>query len=239
MFNYNQIAQQFAQHRRLNPEVVSGLHSVSGISSDSKVLEVGCGTGNYIIAAEARAHCFCCGVDPSEQMLAGAQMRSSQVQFHVGQAESLEFPDDSYDLIFSVDAIHHIEDRAEYFQRAYSILKPGSKVCTVTDSQQIIRTRSPLAVYFPETIEVDLERYPRISKLQEIMEQQGFKSLDEQTVEFEYSLTDTRAYRNKTFSVLHLISDDAFRRGIERMEEDLKTAPIPCVSRYVMLWGTK
>jgi hypothetical protein len=52
-------------------------------------------------------------------------------------------------------------------------------------------------------------------------------------------LSDIQAYRDKAFSALLLISEAAFQRGIERMEQDLSTGPIPCVSRYLLLWGTK
>jgi hypothetical protein len=58
-------------------------------------------------------------------------------------------------------------------------------------------------------------------------------------VEFPYLLTDIQAYHDKAFSSLHLIAEEAFERGIERLERDLGTGPIPCVSRYLLLWGTK
>lgn len=36
-----------------------------------------------------------------------------------------------------------------------------------------------------------------------------------------------------------LISDEAFRRGIARMEEDLRVGPIAWVPRYCLVWGSK
>ena len=63
--------------------------------------------------------------------------------------------------------------------------------------------------------------------------------VSEALVEHEMTLTDIQAYRQKVFSALHLISHADFERGIAKMEHDLKSGPIPIVSRYVLLWGTK
>ena len=71
------------------------------------------------------------------------------------------------------------------------------------------------------------------------MEQAGFRVMSEELVEFSYQLTDIRAYQDKVFSALHLIPEDAFHRGIRRMKADLRAGPIPCVSRYALLWGAK
>jgi SAM-dependent methyltransferase len=172
-------------------------------------------------------------------MLALAQARSGGVHCQPGRAESLDFPAGFFGLVFSVDVIHHVADRGRYFQEAHRVLKPGGQVCTVTDSERIIRQRRPLAVYFPETVEVELGRYPPIAELRELMQQAGFGHLGEETAEFAYQLGDLQPYRDKAFSSLHLIPEAAFRRGMERMERDLRAGPIPCVSRYLLLWGVK
>jgi ubiquinone/menaquinone biosynthesis C-methylase UbiE len=209
------------------------------VGKASKVLEIGCGTGNYIVALETLAGSMCWGIDPSEQMLSRAREQSTTINFQLGKAERLDSPPDFFDLAFSVDVIHHVSNRLAYFREAYRVLRTGGKNCTVTDSEWIIRHRQPLAVYFPETVEIELGRYPRIAELREIMERVGFGEITESTVEFTYPLTDIQAYRDKAFSVLLFIPEDAFQRGIERMERDLCTGPIPRVSRYLLLWGTK
>jgi SAM-dependent methyltransferase len=239
LINYDGIAMEYAQHRRVHPEVLKGLLSTSAIGGASKVLEVGCGTGNYIIALEAHAHSSCWGIDPSAEMLSRARERSGRISFQSGKAERLDSPTDLFDLVFSVDVIHHLDDHLTHFREAYRVLREGRRVCTVTDSEWIIRHRPPLATYFPETIEVDLDRYPRIAELRQFMERAGFGEISENNVEFAYQLTDIQAYRDKAFSSLHLISEEAHREGIDRMERDLRTGPIPCVSRYLLLWGTK
>jgi SAM-dependent methyltransferase len=239
VIDYDKQATEYAQHRRVHPEVLKNILTDGGIHGASNVLEVGCGTGNYSVALETAVGCSCWGIDPSEQMLSKAKRRSQTIQFQLGKAESLDFPADLFHLVFLVDVIHHVDDRSAYFGEAYRVLKRGGNVCTVTDSEAIIRRRQPLATHFPETVEIELKRYPRLGELRVLMESVGFDAIHETTVEFAYSLDDIQVYQDKAFSSLHLISEEAFQMGMARMERDLREGPIPCVSRYVLLWGTK
>ena len=236
---YDQIAEEYARHRRVHPGVLQDLLAATRPQADFSLLEVGCGTGNYIIALQQAAGCAAWGIDPSAQMLDRARQRSSSVRFQLGQAEKLDFPTASLDLVFSVDVIHHVGDRLAYFKDALRALRPGGRLCTVTDSAEIIRKRRPLTAYFPESAEVELKRYPPVEELKRLMSESGFSGLQEKEVAFPYSLSDLQAYRDKAFSSLHLIAPEAFSRGIQRMEEDLCQAPIPCVSYYYLLWGVK
>jgi ubiquinone/menaquinone biosynthesis C-methylase UbiE len=177
-------------------------------------------------------------------MLAQAQSNLERraltsVQLRQGQAECLALPDAQFDLVLSVDVIHHVQDQRAYVKHAFRTLKPRGRICTVTDSAWIIGHREPLAVYWPETIELELARYPRIDDLQTLYQEAGFVSMRTEQVEHRATLTDTQAYRDKAFSSLHLISEAAFRRGMARLERDLRRGPVAWVSRYVLVWGTK
>lgn len=239
MIDYDRIALEYSRHRQVHPEVLRSLIAIGRIETASKVLEVGCGTGNYVIALEVSVGCSCWGIDASPRMLAKARERSRGVTFRLGRAEQLDFPSASFDLVFSVDVVHHLGDRRQHLREAYRVLRPGGKACIVTDSEWIIRHREPLAVYFPETVEIELARYPRIGGLRGVMEEARFAEITNNRVEFPYELTDIQPYRDKAFSSLHLIAEEAFERGMQRLERDLRSGPIPCVSRYVLLWGTK
>ena len=92
-----------------------------------------------------------------------------------------------------MDVVHHVSDIARYTKASYRVLAPGGKFCTATDSEWIIRHRVPLATYFPETVEVELARYPPIAALRALYEQAGFVEINEHTVEFRYPLTDIQA----------------------------------------------
>ena len=82
----------------------------------------------------------------------------------------------------------------------------------VTDSEWMIRNREPQTVYFPETVEVELKRYPRISEIEHLMQESGSSEITESMVEFQYELRDNGGYRSKVFASLLLISDEDFQR---------------------------
>jgi ubiquinone/menaquinone biosynthesis C-methylase UbiE len=235
--DYDQLAAEYARHRQVHPGVLQALCQAA--HEDHNVLEVGCGTGNYILALHEQVGCTCWGIDPSAEMLARARERAPTVRFSPGSAERLDAPNDSLDLVYSVDVIHHVQDRLAYFRQAYRVLTPGGQICTATDSEWIIRHRTPLATCWPETVQIELSRYPRIAQLRALYQQSGLSGISERTVEFRYPLTDIQAYRDKAFSSLHLIPEDAFQRGLARMEQEVRRGPILCISRYTLLWGNK
>jgi ubiquinone/menaquinone biosynthesis C-methylase UbiE len=235
--DYDQLAADYARHRQVHPGVLLAL--CQAVCPTSRVLEVGCGTGNYVIALQSQVGCACWGIDPSQEMLDRASTRTDTVDLRTGRAERLDLDPDWFDLVFTVDVIHHVQDVRAYYEQAWRVLVPQGKVCTATDSEEVIRRRQPLSTYFPETVERELARYPRIAELREAMAEVGFDEIVAHTVECSHPLRDIQAYRDKAFSALHLISEEAFRRGIERMERDLQSGPITCTPRYTLLWGTK
>jgi SAM-dependent methyltransferase len=165
--------------------------------------------------------------------------KAAGLKLYLGRAERLALPDEAFDLIFSVDVIHHVQDRPAFLAEAYRVLRAGGRMCTVTDSAWIIQNRQPLSTYFPETVPYELKRYPPVGQLRELMAEAGFREIVEQTVETQSELHDLQPYRAKAFSALHLIPEAAFQRGLERLERDLQQGPVPLVARYLLLWGIK
>jgi len=235
--DYSILADRYALHRSAHPAVVTRL--ATGLNPESRVLEIGCGTGNYLAAIRNFTWCECVGIDPSPEMLSKLRARGLPIRAIEGRAEQLDLPGEEFDLVYSVDVIHHVGDRDAAFREANRVLRNGGHVCTITDSEWMIRNRQPQSVYFPETIDVDLARYPGIHVLRSEMTRAGFDSFREEIAEYSYELTDSVAYRHKVFSSLLYISDEAFRRGLARLENDLRRGPVRCTSRYLLLWGTK
>jgi ubiquinone/menaquinone biosynthesis C-methylase UbiE len=66
MVDYDGLTPEYVCHRRIHSGVLEILRARSGTARESKVLEVGCGTGNYICALQELTGCTCLGIDPSE-----------------------------------------------------------------------------------------------------------------------------------------------------------------------------
>ncbi|MCB9453469.1 MAG: methyltransferase domain-containing protein [Anaerolineaceae bacterium] len=238
--HYDALAAQYAPNRSTHPGVMNDLLVSGGVRASSKVAEIGCGTGNYLSALVSQTGCEGWGIDPSAEMLAYARQQPAAIRVQPGSADNTELSPGVFDLVYSVDVIHHLSDTAAYFREAYRLLRSGGKLCTVTDSEEIIRTRQPLSTHFPETIAPELARYPRIADLESSMGEVGFGQIGQRTVEQQTALTDITAYREKAFSALHLIAEEDFQRGLARMEAELQEkGAVLRVSRYVLLWGMK
>jgi ubiquinone/menaquinone biosynthesis C-methylase UbiE len=237
--SYDERAEAYAKHRKVHPGVVAELIDSGLLTATTRVLDVGCGTGNYAAVLSEATGCRMSGIEPSTQMLDRARDAAPWEALVQGAAESLPFADDAFDLVMSTDAIHHIGDRDAYFREAARVLHPGGQIVTVTDSHDDIPRRRPLASHFPETITVELDRYPPVPQILNEMGRAGFTSTCLRQVSHDYELRDIQAYRDRAFSSLLLIDERAFARGIARLEADLVQGPIPCRSLYTMIWGTK
>jgi ubiquinone/menaquinone biosynthesis C-methylase UbiE len=237
--DYDQAAGEYAAHRRVHGGVFRELSERGRLGPAATILEVGCGTGNYVSALAGHFGCTAYGLDPSAGMLAHARGQPEHVTWLLGRAEHLPFAADVFDLIFSVDVIHHLLDKAAFYREVLRVLRPGGLVCTVTDSADIIQRREILSGYFPETVDIELARYPGIAQLQGWMAQAGLPALDIITVEEPYELTSAQPFHDRAYSSLHLIPEEAWRAGLVRLERDLAHGPIRGLSRYACVWARK
>ena len=237
--DYDAIAQVYARNRRINARTLERLLQLGRLEKSSRVLEVGCGSGNYSSAIANLIGCNCHGLEPSEGMLAKAKAQNAAVVWTQGDAHTLSYPNNSFDFLFCVDVIHHVPNTKLLLNEAFRVLTAEGRLCIASDSEWTIRNRHPLSVYFPETIEKELERYPSPERLKTLLTECGFSEANDEIVELPYQLERADAYKEKSFSCLQLISESAFLTGLHAMERDLSRGPISCVDRHAVLSATK
>jgi ubiquinone/menaquinone biosynthesis C-methylase UbiE len=238
MQDYNHLAQDYAAHRRPEPTVIAALIASGDVGPATRVLEVGCGTGNYIGAIATETGCSANGVDVSTEMLAFARQRCPGVTLRECPAERIELPGEKLDFVYSVDAIHHFASTRDFFREAARLLAPGGRIASVTHSAALLRVEGVLARYFPETIEANIARYPPLGQLTDEMAAAGFTEIEESVVEFSV-VSDGSVYANRADSTLHLISDEAYERGMARLNDDLAEGPVEGMRRYLLITGAK
>ena len=90
-----------------------------------KALDLGCGTGNYTLELKKRGFDVI-GLDASEGMLKIA--RSKGLNCIKGDAYSLPFPDESFDLVLSVTMFEFIHEPEKVLVEIHRVLKPGGEV---------------------------------------------------------------------------------------------------------------
>lgn len=224
--NYDDYAGEYAQTRHAFKWVLEPLiKEAKSHPKGSTIVEIGCGTGNYIIALAKELLGFVYkAFDISEKMLNVAKARSDFIEFSNGNAnESFPYPNDSADFSFAVDVIHHIENFKTFFKEAGRTLKPGGIFILVTDSEENIRKRS-LSKYFPEILEIELKRYPAIKELCEIAKAFGMELMEINEAEGLIELDDNFVSKlgRKCASSMRLIPDEKHKEGMEKIREGKK-----------------
>ena len=111
--------------------------ALSGVPEDfsGKLLEVPVGTGVltmpvYRYLPEAQITCL----DYSLDMMAAAQERAKKagignVRFVQGDVGALPFPDESFDIVLSLNGFHAFPDKEAAYRETFRVLNPGGTFC--------------------------------------------------------------------------------------------------------------
>lgn len=94
------------------------------------LLDVACGSGGISALLADQLGAEVTGVDLDPQAIAAATARGpDRCSFQVLDAnDRLPFPDESFDVVFSNDSVHHLRDRAAALQDWARMLRPGGQV---------------------------------------------------------------------------------------------------------------
>ncbi|MGH2967384.1 MAG: class I SAM-dependent methyltransferase [Gemmatimonadales bacterium] len=96
--------------------------------SRGRLLEVGCGMGLDSVQL-ARCGFSVTALDLTEVAVGlarqFAEYRGVSVDFLVGNAEQLEFPDNSFDAVYSFGVLHHTPDIQRAVAEVHRVLRPG------------------------------------------------------------------------------------------------------------------
>ena len=95
------------------------------IPAGASVLDIGCGTGELLAAVAPREGV---GVDLSSAMVEQARARFPNLEWHVGDAEALDFGGRTFDYIILSDLVGHLEDIWAAFQRLKPLARPDTRI---------------------------------------------------------------------------------------------------------------
>jgi len=110
-----------------------------------KFLDVGCGTGSYIMAVAKELKCQCFGLEYSKGMLAKLEEKAkgiSNVSFQQGNAaERLPFDDDSFDFVMASQMLHHLPVGEGTWNGAKTCLSEAARVARPGGSKFWLQTQ--------------------------------------------------------------------------------------------------
>jgi SAM-dependent methyltransferase len=101
------------------------------LKAGTDYLDLGCGAGMAAQCAATRG-ARVSGLDAAENLLVIARSRVPNGNFHVGELESLPFPDHSFDLVTGFNAFQYAARPSAALAEAKRVARPGSHVVVVT-----------------------------------------------------------------------------------------------------------
>jgi SAM-dependent methyltransferase len=120
------------QHSWLTAERQDAFAALAGFTRDTKLLEVGCGSGGPALYLCGQIGLSVTGIDTNESGIAAARDEaarrglSARATFRCADgAGQLPFGDASFDAVECIDAINHLPDRARVLAEWRRVLKPG------------------------------------------------------------------------------------------------------------------
>ncbi len=228
--DYSNIAQYYDKVRITSPDYLrfwsSKIAHYGLIDRNSRVLDIGCGTGRFTLMLAKITSAEVYAVDPSEDMLDEAKKKDKKkkVTWRKGTAEKLSFPNEYFDCVFMTFVFHQIKNRKKALAEIYRLLRPNGKCVFMTTSYAHIR-RSPLYM-FPRLAAIDLARFPSLPEFKRILEKGGFRNVHYHLDKYEdhrYAIDDyLKRVKSKHISTLSVLSKEEFERGYEEFKKKLK-----------------
>lgn len=96
------------------------------------LLDLGCGAGeNSVYFTRLGAQCVAADYSPGmvDVALQLAERNGVQIEGRVINAMSIDIPDNTFDIVYASNLLHHIPDPKVTLQEMHRILKPGGKAC--------------------------------------------------------------------------------------------------------------
>ena len=97
--------------------------------SELRLLDTGCGTGNYIAAVKGKV-ASCAGLDPNAGMIGQARTKHGDdpsVSLRQGSVLEIPFPDESFDVVIMTQVLHHLtpDTHGTALSEIARVLRPG------------------------------------------------------------------------------------------------------------------
>lgn len=225
----DQIARTFEQGRK-DPDPVRVEHIARLINShtssvkNGKLLDLGCGTGFFTIPLAERLNFNFTGVDRSLEMLEVARTKKEQaktIEWLEQDATALSFANESFDVVFMSNLLHHFNNPLDVIEQCVRVLKPGGLLINHYGALEDI-INDPDHKFFNEAIEFDVRRVPARIQMEYLFKTALLDKVQSEKKTFKLcnsSQERIKLVENKYVSVLHMVSEISYQRGLKEMKK--------------------
>ena len=231
--DYSQIADVYDAARGPDkPHVewwVNRLAEAGELGPGKWLLDLGCGTGRWVILLVERTGCGAVGVDHSPEMLAKARAKDAEgrVKWALGDVCAPPVLNETFDCALMSLMLHHLDDPLVAFRAAFAALRPGGVLLVRQGTLEQIAD-DPAHRFFPEAITVDRKRTPLRSEVEAWLREARFADVQPDVVRQRFQDSPEEwllEVEPRVVSVLRLIPDEAHARGLARLREYINAHP--------------
>lgn len=212
---YNRIGRSYDLTRKADPKIVNDIYRLLNLQNPhkAKILDVGCGSGNYTIALKQKGLDME-GVDISEEMLSKAKSKNSEIKFSHGDACNLLnlYHPNQFDGAICILATHHIHNLQLAFEQIFKILKPGGNLVIFTATPTQMK-QYWLNHYFKEIMKsATIDEMREFDNLKDLLTKVGLNNIKSEPFFVTNDLQDMFLHSGKYRPEIYL--DQKFRDGI-------------------------
>jgi len=222
--NFKIYANNYDKHRKADLRLIDLIITNLNADPKARILDFGCGTGNYLNALQEKGYINLCGLDKSDDMCEIATEKTG-VTIKTGSHFNIPYENNYFEGIILIDVIHFIPDIDLLFKELNRIAKNDGRIFIATQSHQQLETRI-YSKYFPSTTSIDKLRHHEINKIVSTAELNGFTLVSKNdflsNTDFLVDEEYFNLIKNKSFYILGLISEEEFCSGIEKLHLDLQ-----------------
>ncbi|MBD2578756.1 methyltransferase domain-containing protein [Oscillatoria sp. FACHB-1406] len=126
------------ERRQAQIDLIEELLDWANVKNPTQILDAGCGIGGSTLYLAQKFKADAIGITLSPIQAARASERAREanliqnVRFEVADAQQTPFPDESFDLVWSLESGEHMPDKRQFLQECYRVLKPGGKLIFAT-----------------------------------------------------------------------------------------------------------